>query len=76
MALLVVSAMITPDASPVTMILMFAAMVSLYELSLLISRIALGKRLKEQEAQRARDEAEEAEMMAEWKKMRAEREDD
>ena len=76
MGLIVVSAMITPDASPVTMILMFAAMVSLYELSLLISRIALGKRLKEQEAQRARDEAEEAEMMAEWKKMRAERADD
>ena len=76
MGLIVVSAMITPDASPVTMILMFAAMVSLYELSLLISRIALGKRLKEQEAKRARDEDEEAEMMAEWKKMRAERADD
>ena len=45
-------------------------------LSLLISRIALGKRLKEQEAQRARDETEEAEMMAEWKRMRAERADD
>lgn len=70
MALIVVSAMVTPDASPVTMILMFAALVSLYELSLLVSRIALGKRLHEQEEQRKRDEAEEAEMMAEWKRRR------
>lgn len=70
MGLIVASAMITPDASPMTMLLMFAALVALYELSLLVSRIALGKRLKEQEEQRKREEAEEAEMMAEWKKMR------
>ena len=76
MALIVLSAMVTPDASPVTMILMFAAMIALYELSLLVSRVVLGKRLKEQEERRKRDEAEEAEMMAEWKKMRAERSDD
>ena len=43
--LMVVSAMATPDASPVTMLLMFAAMVALYEGSLLISRIVLGKRI-------------------------------
>ncbi len=71
MGLIVASAMITPDASPVTMILMFAAMIALYELSLLVARIALGKRLKAQEEQQKRDEAEEAEMMAAWKKMRS-----
>lgn len=71
MVLIVISAMVTPDASPVTMLLMFAALISLYELSLLFSRIVLGKRIKEQEEQRKREEAEEAEMMAEWKKRRA-----
>ncbi len=32
------SAVVTPDASPVTMILMFAALISLYELSLMVAR--------------------------------------
>ena len=71
--LLVISAMVTPDASPVTMLLMFAAMVALYELSLLISRIVLGNRIKEQAAKEAAEAAEEAEWQEEWKKMRAER---
>lgn len=52
-ALLVLSACVTPDASPVTMFLMFAAMVSLYELSLLISRVALARRLKRQREEEA-----------------------
>jgi sec-independent protein translocase protein TatC len=73
MALVVISAMVTPDASPVTMILMFAALISLYEISLLVARIALGKRLKQQEEQRKREEAEEAEMMEEWRQMREKR---
>lgn len=47
-ALMVVCAMATPDASPITMLLMFAAMVALYEGSLLISRIVLRKRIKKQ----------------------------
>ena len=46
--LLVFSAMVTPDANPVTMGLMFAALLGLYELSLLIARIALAKRIKKQ----------------------------
>lgn len=54
-ALLVISAMVTPDASPITMLLMFAAMLALYEISLLIARIALKKRIK----RRAEEEAEE-----------------
>jgi sec-independent protein translocase protein TatC len=46
--LMVVCAMITPDANPITMILMFAAMTILYEGSLLISRIVLTRRLARQ----------------------------
>ncbi len=50
--LLVVSAMVTPDASPVTMLLMFAALVVLYEGSLLVARIALMRRLRRQQKER------------------------
>ena len=56
---MVISAMVTPDASPVTMLLMFAALLVLYEGSLLISRIVLGKRIKKQNEELAREEAEE-----------------
>ncbi len=59
-ALLVISAMVTPDASPVTMLLMFAALVVLYEASLLISRIVLSKRIKKQNEELDAEEAEEA----------------
>ena len=47
--LMVFSAMVTPDANPVTMILMFAALVGLYEISLLVSRIVLARRIKKQQ---------------------------
>lgn len=62
--LLVASAVITPDASPVTMLLMFAALVALYEISLLAARIGLKKRIEHQKAQaeidaREREEARE-----------------
>jgi sec-independent protein translocase protein TatC len=43
--LMVVCAMVTPDANPVTMIMMFAAMAVLYEGSLFLSRIVLVRRL-------------------------------
>lgn len=48
LVLLIISAMVTPDASPVTMAFMFAAMVLLYELALFISRFILAKRIKRQ----------------------------
>lgn len=51
--LMVFSAMVTPDANPVTMLLMFAALVALYELSLLVARIALARRLKRKAAEEA-----------------------
>lgn len=56
--LMVVSAMVTLDASPVTMLLMFAALLVLYEGSLLVSRIALSKRIKKREAEAAEEAAE------------------
>jgi sec-independent protein translocase protein TatC len=46
--LMVFCAVVTPDANPITMILMFCAMTVLYEASLLLSRIVLGKRAKAQ----------------------------
>lgn len=58
--LMILSAMSTPDASPITMMLMFAAMVALYECSLLISRVVLAKRIKRQNADLEKEEAEEA----------------
>lgn len=72
--LMVISAMVTPDASPVTMLLMFAAMVALYECSLLISRIVLGNRIKKQNAQLAKEEAEDEAWNEEWSKLKKQRE--
>ena len=40
-AMLVVSASITPDASPVTLIFMYAAMLSLYEIALFVTRFVI-----------------------------------
>ncbi len=42
--LLVLCAMVTPDASPITMLLMFGVMVGLYELSLALSRMVIIQR--------------------------------
>ena len=39
--LLVLSATVTPDASPVTMLLMFAALVGLYEIALAVARVVV-----------------------------------
>jgi sec-independent protein translocase protein TatC len=58
--LLVFCAVVTPDASPVTMLLMFVAMALLYEASLLLSRIVLNRRIKDQEAKAAAEGSEEA----------------
>ena len=47
--LMVICAMVTPDSSPVTMLLMFSALVVLYEISLLIARIVLKNRIEKQQ---------------------------
>lgn len=46
--LMIICAVVTPDASPVTMLLLFAALIVLYELSLLAARVVLAKRIKKQ----------------------------
>ena len=56
--LMVICAVVTPDASPVTMLLMFAAMIALYEGSLLIARVVLGRRIKRQNERLAAEEDE------------------
>lgn len=58
--LMVICAVITPDASPITMLLLFFAIIALYELSLLAARVVLAKRIKKQNAELAREEAEDA----------------
>jgi len=79
--LLVLSAGVTPDASPVTMMLLFAAMLALYELSLLIARIVLGNRVQKQKEEAEREAEEDAKWEAEWaerqrqKKLEAESDD-
>ncbi|ACV22997.1 Sec-independent protein translocase protein TatC [Slackia heliotrinireducens] len=69
--LMVISAMVTLDASPVTMLLMFAALLMLYEVSLLIARLVLGNRVQKQKEEAAAEAAEEAEWASEWEKTRA-----
>lgn len=69
-ALLIFSAMVTPDASPVTMMLMFAAMVVLYELSLVAARIGLKKRIKRLEEQKRAEEAEREEAKEEMRNLK------
>ena len=39
--LMVLSAVVTPDASPMTMILMFAALIGLYEVALAVARVII-----------------------------------
>ena len=65
--LMIFSAMVTPDANPITMILMFAALVALYEISLLVSRIVLAKRIQKQKEEGTyyEDEDEDATALAE-----------
>ncbi len=55
-ALMVISASITPDANPVTMLMMFAALLVLYEFSLLLARIVLHNKIKKQRAQALEDD--------------------
>ena len=64
--LMLIAAMVTLDASPVTMLLMFAALLILYEGSLLVARIALKRKLKKKREEEEREAAEDAEIRAEW----------
>lgn len=70
--LMVIAAMVTLDASPITMLMMFAALLVLYEGSLLVSRIVLGNRVKKQKEEMEREAREEAEWQEEWKAKKSE----
>ena len=65
-ALLVLSAFITPDASPITMFLLFGAMIGLYEISMLAARLVLGNKIQKQKAELEAQAKEDAEWEAEW----------
>jgi sec-independent protein translocase protein TatC len=69
--LMVFASMVTLDASPVTMLLMFAALLVLYEGSLLIARIVLGKRVEEQKREMEQEAAEDADFSKQWEKSKA-----
>ena len=74
-ALLIVSGMITPDASPVTMLLMYTPLIAMYEISMGVARAVMGKRIQEQKAEleeEARLDAEGEEEWADFKARRAE----
>lgn len=70
--LMVIAAMVTLDASPITMLMMFAALLVLYEGSLFVSRMALGSRVKKQKEEMEREAREEAEWKEEWDAKKAE----
>ena len=55
--LLVLSAVVTPDASPITLGFMFAAMVALYEISLICARVALRRKIQRNAEKEAEEEA-------------------
>jgi len=55
--IVIAAAMITPDFSPVSMLALAAAMIVLYELSLVVVRVMLSKRIKAQRLAEAESEA-------------------
>ncbi|MGI6534923.1 MAG: twin-arginine translocase subunit TatC [Eggerthellaceae bacterium] len=71
--LLVISGMVTPDASPITMLLMFAPMIGLYELSMFAARMVMGKRVKEQKEELEAQARDDAEWEEEWAEIQAKR---
>ena len=71
--LLVLSGMVTPDASPITMLLMFAPMIALYEISMFAARMVMGRRVKEQKAELEQQAREDAEWDVEWEQIKAKR---
>ena len=58
-ALLVLSGVVTPDASPVTMVLMFAALIGLYEVALAVARYVLVARDGKESLKWSREEYQE-----------------
>ena len=72
-ALLIVSGMITPDASPITMLLLFAPLIGMYEISMAVARIVMGKRVQEQKEELAEAARQDADWQEEWDQIKARR---
>lgn len=72
-ALLIVSGMITPDASPVTMLLMYTPLIAMYEISMGVARTVMGKRIQEQKAELEEEARLDAEWEEEWADFKARR---
>lgn len=60
--LMILSAVVTPDASPVTMLLMFAALIGLYEIALAVARYVIMARDGRQALKWSREDYENAEL--------------
>ena len=71
--LLVISGMITPDASPVTMLLMYAPLIAMYEISMAVARAVMGKRIQEQKEELEEAARQDAEWEEEWAEIKARR---
>ena len=71
--LLVISGMITPDASPVTMLLMYAPLIAMYEISMAVARAVMGKRIQEQKEELEEEARLDAEWEEEWADFKARR---
>ncbi|MDO4400029.1 MAG: twin-arginine translocase subunit TatC [Coriobacteriia bacterium] len=71
--LLVISGMITPDASPVTMLLMYAPLIGMYEISMAVARAVMGKRIQEQKEELEEQARQDAEWEEEWADFQARR---
>ena len=67
--LMVLSAVVTPDASPVTMVLMFAALIGLYEVALAIARYVLVARDGKESLKWTREEYQEHKYEEEMSKL-------
>ena len=61
-AFMVLSAIVTPDASPVTMILMFAVLIALYEAALAVARFAIVARDGKEALKWSREDYEQREL--------------
>lgn len=64
--LLVLSAMITPDSSPVTMALLFVPLIAMYEISMAAARMVLSRKIQKQNAEDEAAEQEDAEIERKW----------
>lgn len=71
--LLVLSAMITPDSSPITMALLFVPLIAMYEISMAAARVVLGRKIDQQAKEEAEAEEEDAEIQKKYEEHKEKR---